>query len=181
MGLARHRSRTPTDQSRFISISVDCTGLSSATSASRLRQRCRESRSPSHRLAAAGTASHTRIERRLRRDLDDLAAERSPAELAGRSDCQEPIGDQRDRVALLGFGHLLGRHEGRDAPVAQAMELVPDRPAEERIDARGRLVEDEEVGLVDQRAGELQATLHSPDSLTARRPRADHRSSNSRT
>ena len=54
---------------------------------------------------------------------------------------------------------------------------MPDTRSQNRIDARRRLVEDEQRRLVDHRAGELQATLHAARHLRgapiARIPQVD--------
>ena len=71
-----------------------------------------------------------------------------------------PHGDERHLVARLGLVEVLGRDEQRPALVAQPMELVPDPAAQERVDARRRLVEEEQRRIVDERAGQLESPLH---------------------
>ena len=56
---------------------------------------------------------------------------------------------------------VLFRLEEGPARLAEAVELVPDRAPQERIDAGGRLVEDDELRLVDQGTRELEAALHA--------------------
>jgi hypothetical protein len=59
------------------------------------------------------------------------------------------------------------------------MDLVPDGAAEERVDARGGLVQDQQVRLVDEGRRELEATLHAPRQGTrpaaSDRPQVDQR------
>ena len=74
---------------------------------------------------------------------------------------QPAAGDQRDHVALLGLGDVLGGDHERPARVAQAMQLVPDRLADDRVDAGGRLVEEDELRIVHERARELEAAPHA--------------------
>ena len=92
----------------------------------------------------------------------DVAAERLAAELVGRRQGDEPAaGDERDLVARLGLVDVLGRDEQRPALVAQPMELVPDSASQERVDARRRLVEEQQRRIVHERAGELEPALHA--------------------
>ena len=60
---------------------------------------------------------------------------------------------------------------------AEPMQLLPDPGPEQRVDARGRLVEEHERRLVDQRAGKLEAALHAPGQVAgtpaARVPQVD--------
>ena len=76
---------------------------------------------------------------------------------------------KRDPVAACRFIHEMGRHEDRHALIAvrQVDEERPERIAGNRIDARGRLIENEEVGLVDDRHGERQAPSHIPRGWSA--------------
>ena len=92
------------------------------------------------------------VERARGLDLDDLAARRPAAQGVGRVEGdQAPAGDQRDQVARLGLGDVLGRDEERAPGIAQAAKLGPDLGSQQRIDADGGLVEDEELGVVDER------------------------------
>ncbi len=45
-------------------------------------------------------------------------------------------------------------------PVAQPVQLLPDTGSQERVDPRGRLVEEQERRVVDERAGQLEPPLH---------------------
>ena len=72
---------------------------------------------------------------------------------------------------------VLGGDEERPALGLEPGELVPDRLAQDRVDARGGLVEQEQRRLVDERAGELEAPLHAAGELAgpaaARLPQLD--------
>ena len=59
---------------------------------------------------------------------------------------------QRDAVAAFGFVHEMGRNEDRNASVARQIDQqFPEPVARQRVDARGRLVEDQHFGLMDDR------------------------------
>jgi hypothetical protein len=61
---------------------------------------------------------------------------------------------------LLGLVHVVrGEHE-RDAALLQPVEPVPQHVARLRVEAGGRLVEQQQLGLVDERAGDGDAPLH---------------------
>ncbi len=51
---------------------------------------------------------------------------------------------------------------------ADAGDQVPELGARQRIDAGGRLVQDEQVGVVDQRAAQAQLLLHAAGELAGR-------------
>src|SRR3954465_11355911 len=52
--------------------------------------------------------------------------------------------------------------------VGEAVDEVQERGAGERVDAGGRLVEDEQVRIVDQRAAQAELLLHAPRQLAGR-------------
>ena len=61
---------------------------------------------------------------------------------------------QRNPVAALGFVHEMGRDENRHALIAREIDQqFPEPVARQRVDARGRLVEDQHLRLVDNRDG----------------------------
>ena len=62
-------------------------------------------------------------------------------------------------VAALGLVHGVGGHEEGLALAGQIEEQVPQRAAGDGVDARGRLVQEEDLRLVEQRAGQRQALL----------------------
>ena len=67
---------------------------------------------------------------------------------------------QRNAVAPLRFVHEVGRDKDRHALVArQTDQVAPKGIAGDRIDARGRLVEEQHLGPVDDGDRKLQALL----------------------
>ncbi len=119
-------------------------------------------REPPDVLDADVGAEAVDVDRVGRLDLEQLAAEREVAQRLRRVERdQPPLGDQGDHVALLGLGHVLGGDQERAAGLAQPVELAPDALADERVDAGGRLVEEHQLGVVDERAGELQPAAHA--------------------
>ena len=70
-------------------------------------------------------------------------------------------------VEALGFVHVRGGdHHAHLRPArADRVDEVPELAARQRIDAGGRLVEDEQVGIVDERAAEAQLLLHAAGKL----------------
>ena len=66
----------------------------------------------------------------------------------------------------------MGGDENRHAVVAREIDQrAPERVARDRVDARSRLVEDENGGLVQHRDGELEALLHAERQAVG--PRVD--------
>src|SRR5262249_39013218 len=65
---------------------------------------------------------------------------------------QRPGGDVGALVAALGFVHVVRGDEAREAVPRERMDLVPELASRLRIDARGRLVEEEKL-RVRQRTG----------------------------
>ena len=81
---------------------------------------------------------------------------------------QRAVVDHREaRRQPLGLVHEVRGEQDRLALRDELAQAVPDQVARLRIEPRGRLVEDQEIGVVDQRARERQAPLH------AARERAD--------
>ena len=107
-------------------------------------------------------AEQVGVDRAVGRDLEDVAAERHPAQRLRRVERDElPVEDQGDLVAVLGLRDVLGRDDQRPSLRPQAAQLVPDGLAQDRVDAGGRLVDEEHFGVVDERARELEAALHA--------------------
>ena len=74
---------------------------------------------------------------------------------------------QGHAVAARGFVHEMGRDEDRDALIAREIDQqLPEAVARQRIDAGGRLVEDQDFRLVHDRDRERQAL---PDAERQRR------------
>ena len=97
---------------------------------------------------------------------------------------RRPLGDDPAAVddpdvvgELVGLLQVLGGEEDGRALVVQRPHLLPDRLAADRVEAGGRLVEEEDAGLVDQRRGEVEAALHparvAADPAVGRRGQVD--------
>jgi len=70
--------------------------------------------------------------------------------------------DDDQRVAqALGFVHEMGGQNQRLASRLELFEAFPDQVAGLRVEAGGRLVEEDDVGVVDHRPGQRQPTLHA--------------------
>ena len=80
-------------------------------------------------------------------------------EQAGRGvvDEQAPVAEEQDPVAAPRLVHHVTAHEQRDASLGQAPEQLPEVGPEHRIEADGRLVEDEQLGLAEERHTEGDA------------------------
>ena len=85
----------------------------------------------------------------------------------------------RDDVAVIhrdqplearGLVHVGGGddHAHAGPPGPDRADQLPELPARERIDARGRLVEDQQVGIVDERAAQAELLLHPARQLARR-------------
>ena len=62
---------------------------------------------------------------------------------------------------LVGLLQVLGGEEDGRALVVQRAHLLPDRLAADRVEAGGRLVEEEDARLVDERGGEVEPAPHA--------------------
>src|SRR5208337_1658445 len=73
-------------------------------------------------------------------------------------------------VESLGFVHVGGgdHHAHLRAARADGIDEVPELAARQRVDAGGRLIEDEKVRVVDQRAAQAQLLLHAAGELASR-------------
>ena len=73
----------------------------------------------------------------------------------------------RDAVAQpLGLLHVVGGQQDRAPARAKARDQIPELPPRLRIQARGRLVEEQQLGLADQRAGQRQPLALAAGELT---------------
>src|SRR5918995_2661987 len=74
---------------------------------------------------------------------------------------QTPAGDDPHPVGEpVGLLEVLGGEEDRRPLVVELPHLLPDRPAADRVESRGRLVEEQDPGGVDQRRGEIEPASH---------------------
>ena len=71
---------------------------------------------------------------------------------------------------MLGLVHVGGRDDDAHAgtPSSNVADQFPELPAGKRIDTRGGLVKDEEVGIVDQGAAQAELLLHAAGKLACR-------------
>ena len=67
--------------------------------------------------------------------------------------------DVADMIAALGFIHVMGRHEQRHAFTGELEKQIPQLAPRDRIDAGGRLIEEDDARLVHERGGEREALL----------------------
>src|SRR5262249_21785238 len=77
------------------------------------------------------------------------------------ADQELSVVDVCDARAALRLVHVVRRHEERRAAPGELEEQVPQEPACDRIDARGRLVEEQDARAMDQGAGEGEALLET--------------------
>ncbi len=104
------------------------------------------------------------LERRPRRVGDDL--EQSPGEAGlegGRAIDGEhaPLVQQRDARAPLRLVEVRRRHHDGEPVAEELRQQLPELAPRDRIDAGRRLVEQQHLRLVDERAGERQLLLHA--------------------
>ncbi len=88
-------------------------------------------------------------------------------QLAGRAQRDDlPLVDDRDPVAEpLGLVHVMGREDDVRPPFAQVADHVPELAARLRVEARRRLVEEQELGVADQRRRDGQPLLLAAGKL----------------
>src|SRR5688500_18560946 len=95
-------------------------------------------------------------------DLDHLLlghADQHPGRLVGD---QPAVVDDADAVAeLLGLLEIMGGEDDGDALGVEAADIVPELLAQLDVDARGRLVEDQDRRRMDHRLGDQQPALHA--------------------
>src|SRR5262249_31050066 len=106
-------------------------------------------------------------------NLDDVRLDVARYELARAALGDEPaaVHDRESRAQALRLLHeVRGEHDGL-ALREELLEPLPDEVARLRIESRGGLVHEDQVGIVDQRARERESALHSArERLDARRP-----------
>ena len=99
------------------------------------------------------TAASSGVRRCLEGELDDVIAPEPGDQLAGRALGDDlAVVDDRDPVAEpLGLVHVMSGQDDRAAAVAEVADHVPELPAGLRVQAGRRLVEEQELGVADQR------------------------------
>src|SRR5690606_19470404 len=77
-----------------------------------------------------------------------------------------------DAVAqTFGFVQVVGREENRRAAAVQVADVIPELPSQFDVYAGGRLVEDEDRRIMDERLCDHQPTSHSTGKAACRRIR----------
>ncbi len=111
----------------------------------------------------------------LRQQRDEGAFQRRLprlfAEFGGRAGGDRlAVIHRHEPVEALGLLHIGGGDNDAHARAAGAdrVDQVPELAARERIDARRRLVEDEQIGIMDQRTAERELLLHAAGQLRGR-------------
>ena len=98
------------------------------------------------------------------------------APVAALSSAGEPVasdlaGVHRDEpIEALGLFHIRGRDDDAHARAARPhpLDQFPELAARQRIDAGRRLVEDQQIGIVDQRAAKAELLPHAARQLLRR-------------
>jgi hypothetical protein len=72
-----------------------------------------------------------------------------------------PVDDRDAFASLLGFFQMMRGEHDRDAIGLQRRQHFVDALAALRIDSDGRLVEQDQPGLVQEAAGDIQPALHA--------------------
>src|SRR5437588_642256 len=103
--------------------------------------------------------------------VDDAIVRRADAELAWWPDREDPpLLDDRDAVGeSLGLVEVVRRQQDRLSEVAQRGDRRPGGAPGLRVEAGGGLVEEDQLGVADERKGEVQ-----PPQLSAGEPAAAH-------
>ena len=102
--------------------------------------------------------------------LDEARAGRL-LEFGRRAGGQHPAGIHRDQpVETLGLLHIGGRDDDAHAGAARAhaIDQFPELAARQRVDAGRRLVEDQQIGIVDQRAAQPELLPHAARQFLCR-------------
>ena len=96
----------------------------------------------------------------------DVAAVGEGLQARRRQHGEQPTGGQDgDEVAHRRLADVLRRDDDRRAPAAQVAEVVPEPGAQDRVDAGRRLVEEQQLRVVDQRRSQCEAPLHPARAL----------------
>ncbi|KAG5729219.1 hypothetical protein E4T56_gene14293, partial [Termitomyces sp. T112] len=86
---------------------------------------------------------------------------------------QATIADHPDAIGhFLGLLDVMGGQDDRHPALAQLADQRPHVAAQVDIDARGRLVEEQQFGFVAQRLGDHNATFHAARKLESTRTAA---------
>ena len=95
-------------------------------------------------------------------EADDVGADHALEGVGGVERHQLPLVDDGDAVAVLGLLHVVSGHEDGDGVLPLQLDyVVPDVLAGLGVEADGRLVEEEDVRVVEHAAGDLEAAPHA--------------------
>ena len=90
------------------------------------------------------------------------AAAEGRGEGARRVEGEQPaVVEEGEAVEALGLVEVGGGDDGGDAAADHLVHDPPEVAARDRVDAEGRLVEQQHARLVDERAGEAELLLHA--------------------
>src|SRR6266550_4574694 len=141
----------PKDRVNGVPIKLELEGRSSARQVSESRELVTKSR------AIVGVHEHVVLDQ-IALDLV-RRAERDDATLV----------EDADAVGLLGLLEVVGRQEdGRAARAAHLGKMLPERAAAGHVEPRGRLVQEEHLGIVQEAPHDLELSAHSARERTYR-------------
>ena len=122
---------------------------------------------PARRAASVARIRLARPGRRIA--LPDRAGQTVASSSSGLAlGLEPPLVDDRDpRAELLDLVHRVRREDDRLAQVAQLEDLLEDHPGHQDVEPRGRLVEDQDRGIVDDRPRDRDLLLHAGGHLRA--------------
>ena len=140
----------------------------SATARRRRRRRAGRGRAaprparPSARRACSAIALAASSRRRSAARAP-RASTYSPISCGGEpsADDAAAVHDDEPVAELLGLVHVVGGQHQRDALLLEPVQPVPQHVAGLRVEAGRRLVEQQQLGLVDQRPGDREPPLHA--------------------
>ena len=93
---------------------------------------------------------------------------RALTDLAGCADREQPAGVlDRDSIAVLRFLHEVRRDDDGDPLLGQRGDGPPEGATRQRVDAARRLVEEEDVRLVEKPRGHREALFVAPGQISA--------------
>jgi len=104
-------------------------------------------------------------------DLEHRAPREDLLELGNASHRDDPSRmHERDPVAALGLVEVMSRHDQRDARRGERVDQMPELPSREGIDPSRRLVEEDDLRLVQQRAGKRETLLPASGKRAGHQP-----------
>ena len=110
---------------------------------------------PGQRLVLVGRAREPELHHLAGGVRRDELARRALGHDAPAVHDHEPVAE------LLGLVHVVGREHERDAVLLQPVEPLPEHVARLRVEPGRRLVEQQHLGLVDERTRDREAALHA--------------------